>query len=88
MREAISIGASVDSAEEVAQTIAEYNLLALPVIDDEGDIAGIVTVDDAMEILLPKNIQQSSAASFRRFERKKRNGFDFSFSAVSGRKRL
>jgi magnesium transporter len=47
-----------DSAEEVAQTIAEYNLLALPVIDDEGDIAGIVTVDDAMEILLPKNLQR------------------------------
>ena len=38
--------------------IAEYNLLALPVIDDEGDIAGIVTVDDAMEILLPKNLQR------------------------------
>jgi CBS domain-containing protein len=48
-----------DSAEEVAQAIAEYNLLALPVIDDEGDIAGIVTVDDAMEILLPKNLQRS-----------------------------
>ncbi|MGH9948402.1 MAG: magnesium transporter MgtE N-terminal domain-containing protein [Pyrinomonadaceae bacterium] len=47
-----------ESAEEVAQTIAEYNLLALPVIDDEGDIAGIVTVDDAMEILLPKNLQR------------------------------
>jgi magnesium transporter len=47
-----------DSAQEVAQTISEYNLLALPVIDDEGDIAGIVTVDDAMEILLPKNLQR------------------------------
>lgn len=47
-----------ESAEEVALTISEYNLLALPVIDDEGDIAGIVTVDDAMEILLPRNIQR------------------------------
>jgi len=47
-----------DSATEVAQTISEYNLLALPVVDDEGDIAGIVTVDDAMEILLPKNVQR------------------------------
>lgn len=47
-----------ESAEVVAQTISEYNLLALPVIDDEGDIAGIVTVDDAMEILLPKNLQR------------------------------
>jgi CBS domain-containing protein len=47
-----------DSATEVAQIISEYNLLALPVVDDEGDIAGIVTVDDAMEILLPKNVQR------------------------------
>jgi Mg/Co/Ni transporter MgtE len=47
-----------DPAIEVAQTISEYNLLALPVIDDDGDIAGIVTVDDAMEILLPKNMQR------------------------------
>ncbi len=47
-----------DSAEEVAQTISEYNLLALPVVDDEGDIAGIVTVDDAMELLLPRGYQR------------------------------
>lgn len=47
-----------DTSEDVAQTISEYNLLALPVIDDEGDIAGIVTVDDAMEILLPKSLQR------------------------------
>ncbi len=47
-----------DSSADVARTIAEYNLLALPVIDDDGDIAGIVTVDDAMEILLPRNVQR------------------------------
>jgi Mg/Co/Ni transporter MgtE len=48
-----------DTAKETARTIAEYNLLALPVIDDDGDLAGIVTVDDAMEILLPKNLNKS-----------------------------
>ncbi len=47
-----------DSAEDAAQIISEYNLLALPVIDDLGEIAGIVTVDDAMEVLLPKNIER------------------------------
>ncbi len=46
-----------DSALDAAQMIAEYNLLALPVVDDEGDIAGIITVDDAMEILLPRNLE-------------------------------
>lgn len=47
-----------ETANEVAQKIAEYNLLALPVIDDAGDICGIITVDDAMEILLPKDWRQ------------------------------
>ncbi len=47
-----------ESAKEVAQRIAEYNLLALPVVDQTGDILGIITVDDAMEILLPKNWRQ------------------------------
>ena len=47
-----------DSAVEVAQKIAEYNLLALPVVDEGGEILGIVTVDDAIEILLPKDWRQ------------------------------
>jgi magnesium transporter len=47
-----------EPAKEVAQRIAEYNLLALPVVDEAGDILGIVTVDDAMEILLPKDWRQ------------------------------
>jgi CBS domain-containing protein len=58
MRKTFRYAHPSESAEDVAQTISEYNLLALPVIDDEGDIAGIVTVDDAMEILLPKNLQR------------------------------
>jgi magnesium transporter len=47
-----------EPANEVAQRIAEYNLLALPVMDETGDILGIITVDDAMEILLPKDWRQ------------------------------
>jgi magnesium transporter len=47
-----------ETAKEVAQRIAEYNLLALPVVDETGDILGIITVDDAMEILLPKDWRQ------------------------------
>ncbi|MDQ3907074.1 MAG: CBS domain-containing protein [Acidobacteriota bacterium] len=58
MREDFQTAHPDDSAREVAETIAEYNLLALPVVDDEGDIAGIVTVDDAMEWLLPKGWRQ------------------------------
>ncbi len=47
-----------EAADEVAQRIAEYNLLALPVMDETGDILGIITVDDAMEILLPRDWRQ------------------------------
>ena len=47
-----------EPAKEVAHRIAEYNLLALPVVDQAGDILGIITVDDAMELLLPKNWRQ------------------------------
>lgn len=58
MREQFQTAHPSDSAEEAAQIIAEYNLLALPVVDDLGEIAGIITVDDAMEILLPKNLDR------------------------------
>ncbi|MDQ3703802.1 MAG: CBS domain-containing protein [Chloroflexota bacterium] len=42
-----------DSKEDVAATLAKYNLLAVPVIDAEGRILGIVTVDDAIESVIP-----------------------------------
>lgn len=58
MRDQFQFAHPDDSAEEAAQKISEYNLLALPVIDDLGEIAGIITVDDAMEILLPKNLNR------------------------------
>jgi magnesium transporter len=58
MREEFQHAHPDDPAREVAETIAEYNLLALPVLDDLGEIAGIVTVDDAMAWLLPKGWRQ------------------------------
>ena len=58
MRSDIQVAHVHDDAAEVAQKISEYNLLALPVVDEAGDILGIVTVDDAIEILLPKDWRQ------------------------------
>ena len=43
-----------ESQEEAARMMTEYNLLAIPVLDDQERIRGIITVDDAMEILLPE----------------------------------
>jgi len=42
-----------DTQEEVARIIAKYNLLALPIVDDLGRLRGVVTVDDAMDVILP-----------------------------------
>ena len=37
--------------EEVAQMLSKYNFLALPVVDTENRMVGIVTFDDAMDVL-------------------------------------
>jgi Mg/Co/Ni transporter MgtE len=37
----------------VAQIMAKYNLLAVAVVSQEGILEGVVTVDDALDILLP-----------------------------------
>jgi CBS domain-containing protein/sporulation protein YlmC with PRC-barrel domain len=39
--------------KEVADVISKYNLLAVPVVDPENKILGIVTVDDVMDLILP-----------------------------------
>ena len=43
-----------EDKKEVARKMAEYNLLALPVVDGTGMLHGVVTVDDALEALLPE----------------------------------
>ena len=40
-----------DDQEDVAEDIAKYNLLAMPVVADDGHLLGIVTVDDALDVL-------------------------------------
>ena len=37
--------------EEVARLVARYNYLALPVVDDENKLVGIITVDDVIDII-------------------------------------
>jgi magnesium transporter len=50
--EPVAVGVLADQ-DEVAQVVARYNLLAVPVVDDDGRLAGIVTVDDAIDTVLP-----------------------------------
>lgn len=49
-REVFTVKAEVDQ-EEVARLLARYNLLALPVVDDEDHMLGIVSVDDVVDVL-------------------------------------
>lgn len=51
-RRVISVGL-LDSQDKVAQVVAKYNLLAVPVVDNEGRLHGIVTVDDALDKIIP-----------------------------------
>lgn len=43
-------------AEEVAATIARYDLLSVPVVDDRNRMLGIVTVDDAIDAIMPEDV--------------------------------
>ena len=42
---------TLDDQEDVAQTLNKYDFLALPIVDTENRLVGIVTVDDAMDVL-------------------------------------
>ena len=42
---------TLEDKEQVAQKFSKYDFLALPVIDKEGCLVGIVTVDDAVDVI-------------------------------------
>ncbi len=46
----ISVRADMDQ-EEVARQVASYNLLAIPVVDEENKLAGVITVDDVIDVI-------------------------------------
>ena len=52
----ISVGTKEDK-ETVATMLAKYDLLAIPVVDGENRIVGIVTVDDAIDVLQDENTE-------------------------------
>lgn len=44
-----------DDIIDVANLMADFNLLALPILDGHGRILGVVTVDDALEAAIPED---------------------------------
>ena len=66
--EPVAVGV-LEPAESVAETIAHYNLLAVPVVDDEGMLVGIVTVDDAIDTVAPSAWRRRLPRVFARADR-------------------
>jgi CBS domain-containing protein/sporulation protein YlmC with PRC-barrel domain len=55
-----------ESQERIAHLIARYNLLAIPVVDEERRLLGIVTVDDAIDAVLPTRWKKRIPKAFSR----------------------
>jgi magnesium transporter len=63
----ISVGPLTDQ-EEVARIMQRYDFVALPVIDDNQHLVGIITIDDAIDVVLEEaqeDISRLSAAGFQ-----------------------
>ena len=48
---------TTDDREQAARLLTEYSLLAIPVVDEEKRMVGIVTVDDAIDVLEEENTE-------------------------------
>ena len=55
-----------DDQEDVAEQMSKYDLLALPVLDENGCLLGIVTVDDALDVLEEESAEDLELATGRR----------------------
>lgn len=53
-----------DEHQKVLDVVSKYNLLAVPVVDEKGEILGIITMDDVLDTLLP---DRSSRETFSRY---------------------
>jgi len=51
-----------DELSEIAIKMADYDLTVAPVIDEEGKILGIVTVDDLLEMMIPEDWRRRMSA--------------------------
>jgi Mg2+ transporter MgtE len=61
-REVITVGVE-DDQEDVADVMRKYDLLAAPVVDETGKILGVVTVDDALEVMEEESAEDLALAT-------------------------
>ena len=55
-RKPVTVNA-LDDQESVAQKISKYNLLAVPVLEEDGKVVGFVTVDDVIDVLIEEGTE-------------------------------
>jgi magnesium transporter len=48
---------ALDDQEDVAKKISKYNLLAVPVLEQDGRVVGFVTVDDVVDVLIEEGTE-------------------------------
>jgi len=60
----VTVRADTDE-EEVGRVMTRYNLLAVPVVDEERRLLGIVTLDDALDAILPEDWKRRLPRLFR-----------------------
>ena len=51
--------------EETAQALSDYNLLAIPVVNDDNQLQGIITVDDALREVIPEDWRKRAPKIWR-----------------------
>jgi CBS domain-containing protein/sporulation protein YlmC with PRC-barrel domain len=57
----VRVGADTDIVD-VAVLMTDYNLITIPVVDDERRMLGVITVDDVLEVTLPDDWRRREAA--------------------------
>ena len=57
MEENVIYSYTLDDKEYVARKLTEYGFLAIPIVDEEQRLVGIVTVDDAIDVLQEENTE-------------------------------
>jgi Mg/Co/Ni transporter MgtE len=50
--------------KEVAELISKYDFIAVPVLDEENKIAGVITVDDIIDLFIPNPTRRRKGRTF------------------------
>jgi len=82
MRKRVITVNALDDQEVVAQKIAKYNLLAVPVVEKDGSMVGFVTVDDVIDVLTEEATEDVLKMAAVNPDAGGRSYFDYPLAAI------